>query len=162
MGDWIATAQLQRGSLFAGVLCRAPVSGTGGNCPRPRQMGLAGTGGEPASGARIASSAGASSDIRETCDSHGDVEVDTQGDAFFIAFARASDAVAAASDAQRGLAGGPIRVRMGLHSGSHLVTEEGYVGLEFSHEGRRDPMGGSRVERRGRHPVIVEFAYRRE
>ena len=50
----------------------------------------------------------------------------------------------------------------GLHSGSHLVTEEGYVGLEFSHEGRRDPMGVSRVERRGRHPVIVEFAYRRE
>ena len=74
--------------------------------------------------------------IREAFDAHGGVEVDTQGDAFFVAFARASDAVAAASDAQRGLSGGPIRVRMGLHSGEPLVTEEGYVGLDV-HRGAR-------------------------
>ena len=29
---------------------------------------------------------------------HGGVEVDTQGDAFFVAFARATDAVAAAAE----------------------------------------------------------------
>ena len=44
---------------------------------------------------------------------HGGVEVDTQGDAFFAAFARASDAVAAAAEIQRRLGPGPIRVRIG-------------------------------------------------
>jgi class 3 adenylate cyclase len=60
---------------------------------------------------------------------HDGVEVDTQGDAFFVAFARASDALAAARDGQSGLGGGPIRVRMGLHTGEPLVTDEGYVGV---------------------------------
>src|SRR5947209_2987921 len=62
-------------------------------------------------------------------DQHGR-EVDTQGDAFFYAFARASDAVAAAADGQRALAGGQIGVRMGLHTGEPRLTEEGYVGLD--------------------------------
>jgi class 3 adenylate cyclase len=61
---------------------------------------------------------------------HEGVEVDTQGDAFFVAFARASDAVAAASEGQRALADGPIRVRMGLHTGEPGLTDEGYVGLD--------------------------------
>jgi predicted ATPase/class 3 adenylate cyclase len=74
--------------------------------------------------------------LRRAFAEHDGVEVDTQGDAFFVAFARASDAVAAASDAQRGLAVGPIRVRMGLHSGEPLVTDEGYVGLDV-HRGAR-------------------------
>ena len=43
---------------------------------------------------------------------HGGVEVDTQGDAFFVAFADAPEAVACAGDAQRALADGPISVRM--------------------------------------------------
>ena len=34
--------------------------------------------------------------LRDAFERHGGVEVDTQGDAFFVAFARASDAVAAA------------------------------------------------------------------
>lgn len=67
---------------------------------------------------------------------HEGVEVDTQGDAFFVVFARASDAVAAAADCQRALAGGPIRVRMGLHTGEPRLTEEGYVGLDV-HKGAR-------------------------
>jgi class 3 adenylate cyclase len=49
---------------------------------------------------------------------HEGVEVDTQGDAFFVAFARASDAVAAAADAQAALVEGPVRVRMGLLTGA--------------------------------------------
>ena len=67
---------------------------------------------------------------------HEGVEVDTQGDAFFVAFASASNAVAAAADCQRVLAGGPIRVRMGLHTGEPRLTEEGYVGLDV-HKGAR-------------------------
>jgi predicted ATPase/class 3 adenylate cyclase len=66
--------------------------------------------------------------IREASRAHGGVEVDTQGDSFFIAFARALDAVTAAEEAQRDLAGGRIRVRMGLHTGEPLRTPEGYVG----------------------------------
>src|SRR6266702_8861 len=54
--------------------------------------------------------------LREAWRRHDGIEVDTQGDAFFVAFARASDAVAAAADAQRAFAGDPVRVRMGLHT----------------------------------------------
>ncbi len=63
-------------------------------------------------------------------------EVDTQGDAFFFAFARATDAVSAAVAAQRNLAshtwpeGAAVRVRMGLHTGEPQRTADGYVGLD--------------------------------
>ena len=67
---------------------------------------------------------------------HGGVEVDTQGDAFFAAFARASDAVAAAAEIQSQLAPGPIRVRIGVHTGEPQITDEGYVGLDV-HRGAR-------------------------
>jgi class 3 adenylate cyclase len=45
--------------------------------------------------------------LRAAFADHEGVEVDTQGDAFFVAVGRASDAVAAAADAQRTLATGP-------------------------------------------------------
>lgn len=73
--------------------------------------------------------------LREAFARHGGVEVDTQGDAFFVAFSRASDALAAARDAQRGL-DGTIRVRMGLHTGEPLLTEEGYVGIDVHRAAR--------------------------
>src|SRR6266568_2723875 len=79
--------------------------------------------------------------LRAAFAAHDGVEVDTQGDAFFVAFSRASDAVASAEDAQRALAGGPIRVRMGLHTGEPRLTEEGYVGLDV-HKGARIAAAG--------------------
>src|SRR6202049_3308353 len=63
-------------------------------------------------------------------------EVDTQGDAFFFAFARATNAVSAAVAAQGILAShtwpdqAAVRVRMGLHSGEPQRTAAGYVGLD--------------------------------
>jgi YVTN family beta-propeller protein len=66
---------------------------------------------------------------------HDGHEIDTQGDAFFAAFGRARDAVAAAVAAQRALAaeqwldGATVRVRMGLHTGEPLVGGERYVGM---------------------------------
>src|SRR5215204_3195875 len=66
---------------------------------------------------------------------HGGREIDTQGDAFFFAFARARDAVAAAVEAQRALVahtwpeGAEARVRMGLHTGEPRRSGERYVGL---------------------------------
>src|SRR5215472_8100725 len=69
-------------------------------------------------------------------------EVDTQGDSFFVAFARASDAVSAVVAAQRALAnhswpvGTTVRVRMGLHTGEPMRSTEGYVGLDVHHAAR--------------------------
>src|SRR5260370_1780924 len=66
-------------------------------------------------------------------------EVYTQGDSFFVVFARATDAISAAVDMQRALAahvwpdGVTIPVRMGLHTGEPLRTAEGYVGLDVAH-----------------------------
>src|SRR5512132_1411236 len=74
--------------------------------------------------------------VREVIGSHGGVEVDTQGDAFFVAFPTAPGALAAASEAREALAGGPIRVRMGLHSGTPLLTDEGYVGPDVHRAAR--------------------------
>jgi predicted ATPase/class 3 adenylate cyclase len=66
--------------------------------------------------------------IREACVSECGVEVDTQGDAFFFAFPEAQGGAAAARTITEALACGPIKVRVGLHTGSPLLTEEGYVG----------------------------------
>ena len=74
--------------------------------------------------------------LREQFVRHNGVEVDTQGDAFFVAFAKASDALAAAEAAREALADGPVRVRMGLHTGEPTVTDEGYVGIEVHRAAR--------------------------
>jgi ABC-type transport system substrate-binding protein/class 3 adenylate cyclase/streptogramin lyase len=73
--------------------------------------------------------------IREAVERFDGHEIDTQGDAFFVVFARARDAVAAAVDLQRSFAaeawpeGVKLRVRMGLHTGEPLVGGERYVGM---------------------------------
>ncbi|HLB17639.1 MAG TPA: adenylate/guanylate cyclase domain-containing protein, partial [Gaiellaceae bacterium] len=79
--------------------------------------------------------------LRECFDRHEGVEVDTQGDAFFIAFAKASAALAAAVDASAALEPGPIRVRMGVHTGEPLVTDEGYVGIDVHRAARIAAVG---------------------
>ena len=66
--------------------------------------------------------------VREACTARGGVEVDTQGDAFFFAFPSAPGAVAAARAITEALARAPIHVRIGLHSGTPFLTDEGYVG----------------------------------
>jgi predicted ATPase/class 3 adenylate cyclase len=79
--------------------------------------------------------------LREVFVAHGGIEVDTQGDAFFVAFARASEALAAARGAQEALADTPIRVRIGVHTGEPVVTDEGYVGIDV-HKGARIAAAG--------------------
>jgi predicted ATPase/class 3 adenylate cyclase len=79
--------------------------------------------------------------LRDAIAGHAGVEVDTQGDAFFIAFGDADAAVAAAAQAQENLAPGPVKVRMGLHTGTPLVGPEGYVG-EDVHLGARIAAAG--------------------
>jgi class 3 adenylate cyclase len=79
--------------------------------------------------------------IREAVARHDGAEVDTQGDAFFLAFARASDAVEAAREVMSGLEPGPVRVRIGIHTGEPVLTDEGYVGLDV-HLAARIAAGG--------------------
>jgi len=73
--------------------------------------------------------------IRAAIEEFGGHEIDTQGDSFFAAFARARDAVSAAVAIQRGLASETwpdatsVHVRMGIHTGEPLVGGERYVGM---------------------------------
>jgi predicted ATPase len=68
--------------------------------------------------------------LREVFTRHGGYEVDYEGDAFFVAFQEASAGVAAAREAQEALAGGSVRVRMGLHTGAPLLDPPKYVGMD--------------------------------
>jgi predicted ATPase/class 3 adenylate cyclase len=68
--------------------------------------------------------------VRDACAAANGIEVDTQGDAFFFAFPTAPGALAAAQAITRGLEPGPIHVRIGLHTGMPLLTDEGYIGAD--------------------------------
>jgi class 3 adenylate cyclase len=74
--------------------------------------------------------------LRQAFGRHGGYEVDYEGDAFFVAFGRATDAVAAAAEVQRALARADwperlaIRVRIGIHTGEPLTAPPNYVGLD--------------------------------
>jgi DNA-binding NarL/FixJ family response regulator/class 3 adenylate cyclase len=61
-------------------------------------------------------------------------EVDSRGDELFAAFRNAETAATAAVDAQRRIGGhnwpAPVRVRIGLHTGTAALGEDGYVGVE--------------------------------
>jgi predicted ATPase/class 3 adenylate cyclase len=74
--------------------------------------------------------------LREAFATNQGVEVDTQGDAFFVAFPTAPAALEAAAAAVHGLADGPIRVRMGIHTGTPHLGDEGYVGIDVHRAAR--------------------------
>ena len=68
--------------------------------------------------------------IRAVTSSHGGVPVDTEGDSTFAVFRKATDAVSAALEIMASRSEGPIRVRIGIHTGEPEATDEGYVGLD--------------------------------
>ena len=74
--------------------------------------------------------------IRGACIAEGGVEVDTQGDAFFFAFPTAAGALAAALTFNDALSTGPLRVRTGIHTGTPLLADEGYVGHDVHRAAR--------------------------
>ena len=93
--------------------------------------------------------------LRAAWTAHSGEEIDTQGDSFFVVFARATDALAAAAQAQRALAahtwpaGGVVRVRMGLHTGVGTLSGGHYVGLDVHRAARIAPaMAGRCCSRR--------------
>jgi len=79
--------------------------------------------------------------MRDAYKRHDGVEVDTQGDAFFVAFPTAPGALEAAREAQAAL---EIPVRMGLHTGTPLLTDEGYVGHDVHKAARIAAAGHGR------------------
>jgi len=63
--------------------------------------------------------------------------VDTEGDAFFAAFERATEAVTASIAAQRELAvGGPVSVRIGIHTTEAHLHRDGYIGVGVTRAAR--------------------------
>ena len=74
--------------------------------------------------------------LRAAFSAHGGVEVDTQGDAFLYAFADPGAALAASAQGQEALSSGPVKVRMGLHTGELQLTGEGYGGRELHRAAR--------------------------
>jgi DNA-binding NarL/FixJ family response regulator/class 3 adenylate cyclase len=80
--------------------------------------------------------------LRDAVEQYGGFVSGTAGDGCLVAFRSGSDAVAAAADAQRALAGhawppdARIRVRMGLHTGDAIIGDEGYIGLAVHHGAR--------------------------
>lgn len=81
--------------------------------------------------------------LREAFAAHGGYEVDEEGDALFVVFAAAGDAIAAASEGQRALAEADwpescdgVRVRMGVHTGEPLAVPPKYVGMDVHRAAR--------------------------
>jgi len=74
--------------------------------------------------------------VRDACARHDGYEVDYEGDAFFYAFATAQAAVGAVSEAMIGLDGGPIRIRVGIHTGAPTPDPPKYVGIDVHRAAR--------------------------
>jgi predicted ATPase/class 3 adenylate cyclase len=74
--------------------------------------------------------------VRAASSAHGGVEVDWAGDGVFLAFSRAHDAIAAATQIQSSLAAEAWpddeahRLRIGVHTGEPELGPEGYVGID--------------------------------
>ena len=97
--------------------------------------------------------------LREVWTAHDGVEVSTEGDAFFVAFTSAAQAVAAAAAGQAALAahrwahGEPLRVRMGVHTGEPRMRDGEYWGPDVHYAARvASAARGGRCSSRRRQP----------
>jgi len=80
--------------------------------------------------------------LREAFAARGGIDVSTEGDSFFVVFRSATQAVAAAVEAQRAIGahgwpeGASVRVRMGLHTGEGILGGDNYVGVDLHRAAR--------------------------
>ncbi len=80
--------------------------------------------------------------LRGVITAHEGTEIDAHGDELFAAFDDANAAAAAAVAAQHTLGehawpgGHEVRIRMGLHTGAAVVTEDGYTGIDVHRAAR--------------------------
>jgi predicted ATPase len=74
--------------------------------------------------------------VRDAFSRHSGYEVDYEGDSFFYAFSSVTGAVAAVEEAMRELGSGPIRIRVGIHTGEPGLDPPKYVGLDVHRAAR--------------------------
>src|SRR5919197_4437461 len=80
--------------------------------------------------------------VRESVAAAGGYEVDSRGDEFFLAFPDAGSAAQAAVVLQPSLASHPwpagvqVRVRIGLHTGSPVLRDGAYFGMDVHRAAR--------------------------
>jgi len=84
--------------------------------------------------------------LRDAVAAAGGHVVDARGDELFAAFAEAEAAAEAALAAQRAHVdhswpGSAVRVRIGLHTGAPLMTDDGYVGVDVHRASRISAAG---------------------
>ena len=68
--------------------------------------------------------------VRDAFARHAGYEVDNEGDAFFYAFASAASAIDAVSEAMHELEAGPVRIRVGMHTGEPGLDPPKYLGMD--------------------------------
>jgi predicted ATPase/class 3 adenylate cyclase len=74
--------------------------------------------------------------VRRAFAGQGGYEVDNEGDGFFYAFSSAQAAVSAVREAMAALEAGPIRIRVGIHTGEPLLDPPKYVGIDVHRAAR--------------------------
>jgi predicted ATPase/class 3 adenylate cyclase len=80
--------------------------------------------------------------LREQFSTRGGIEVLTEGDAFFVVFESAPQAISGAVQAQRALAahdwpnGVSVRVRIGVHTGEGVLGADSYIGIDVHRAAR--------------------------
>lgn len=80
--------------------------------------------------------------MRAAIDEGGGIAIKTEGDSFFAVFAGHAGALRAAVGAQRALSahpwphGGPLRVRMGMHTGEGVLGGDDYLGIDVNRAAR--------------------------
>jgi predicted ATPase/class 3 adenylate cyclase len=99
--------------------------------------------------------------LRGAFSEHDGYEAGEEGDAFFFAFASAEEAVAAVSEGVAQLADGPVRIRVGVHTGEPLLDPPSYVGEDVHLAARVMNAGhGGQVLLSGRTRELVEVEVR--
>jgi predicted ATPase/class 3 adenylate cyclase len=79
--------------------------------------------------------------LRRAFARHRGYEVDFEGDGFFYAFSSATEALAAVQEALAALEGGPVRVRVGIHTGEPVLVRPKYVGIDVHKAARIAAVG---------------------
>jgi predicted ATPase/class 3 adenylate cyclase len=74
--------------------------------------------------------------VRRAFAARGGYEVDNEGDGFFYAFSSAQAAVSAVREAMAALEAGPIRIRVGIHTGEPALDPPKYVGIDVHRAAR--------------------------
>jgi predicted ATPase/class 3 adenylate cyclase len=74
--------------------------------------------------------------VRAAFARHEGLEVDSQGDAFFFVFRTPQQALEAASEGLIDSTARGVRLRIGVHTGTPMLTSEGYVGTDVHRASR--------------------------